>query len=83
MQNEILKHIHDYNLPSPLINSCPYGDEYDTLIEVWKDDRKLSIFLGDDILVLRIWGINIFDEMSEHTFTNTEDIKGHLDWLCK
>lgn len=61
-------------------NELEYDEDYEHIIEAWKGDRKLSIFLGDEMLVIRVWGSNIHDEMSEHECT-PQDLAIHLEWL--
>jgi hypothetical protein len=47
-------------------------------VEVWKGDRKVTIYPGD--IVLRIWGVDVENEMSEepHTLKSAQDA---IDWL--
>ncbi len=63
-----------------LENEC-YDYGYDTMIESWKGKKKITIYCGNPSLLLRVWGPNIHNEMSEHILNELDDLSDHIDWL--
>lgn len=51
--------------------------EDDKPVEVWHGDRKVTVYRD---VVLRIWGVNIDNEMSEEPRTH-ESVGAAFDWL--
>ncbi len=49
----------------------------DASIEVWHGDRKVTVYPD---VVIRIWGIDIDNEMSEEPTTLTA-VQSAFDWL--
>jgi len=63
-----------------LENEC-HDLEYKTIIEVWCGKRKITIYCGETILLLRVWGPHIHDEMSEHNVGGLDEMTSHIEWL--
>jgi len=54
-------------------------------IEAWgPTGRKITVYMDEDswrVIVLRVWGPNVHDEMEEYTPTSMEDIEENIKWL--
>jgi len=58
-------------------------EEKETILEVWLNKKKLSIWLNLDgiVEVIRVWGSHIYEEMSSHKIVKANEISEHLHWL--
>jgi len=71
-----------YKMIEFMSSACVSIDGDTTAIEVWHNHRKISIYLNkEEVTVLRIWGSNIFTEMSTHNIKSATEIVDHIEWL--
>jgi murein L,D-transpeptidase YcbB/YkuD len=81
-QQKIEQALKDQNLVFIRANSPEWESPPYILFEIWCKERKLSIYFeSKEITLLRVWGVHIDDEMSEHVLNKSEDIQQHIAWL--
>ena len=64
---------------SPHVSGSEQGE---VSFEWWRDDRKLTMYFGDDTInVIKVWGPHIHDEMEEVDLHDAADFGPLWAWL--
>ena len=59
-----------------------YDENNDVCMEFWNEDKKVTIYLEEQcVTLIKVWGTDMLNEMSDENVTNIKDVWEAFSWL--